>query len=383
MEIQIKQPILKSYEDYGCKLNHLSVKDLFQRYNEAGFLYPEKLQRLLPYMPEIAENWRRTLRGGELLNWVATYEDEARTFFGAVSVWRSTHRGWIVQHLISNGSPLASRAVMLAGLAVRINDSPDNSLQNWFQPTNKFANKIFGSMSNSLERDTSSLGSYSYVYVPILKSNFDSKDVLVRQCNSKNQAECIEFVRSIRGDVYVAGEELNNEDLNLEAVDELYNLVGLRRYRRVFVAYLKNQHKPIGAAIAWRGPLGLNFSFIENRCDLLIAEDISEDEKQNAVIALLQKASQVYEDFPPQVIPVIVETQLDSLLIKLGGEVARCYSQSIWLRAGFESYYRHVEHFYERIIQANKRRGFNAGQVISEPTVNSYAKTQPGESVTP
>jgi hypothetical protein len=56
----------------------------------------------------------------------------------------------------------------------------------------------------------------------------------------------------------------------LNAVDELYRGVGLRRTRHVWLAYRANKEEPVGAAIAYRGPLGVNFSYLENRCDLLL-----------------------------------------------------------------------------------------------------------------
>jgi len=42
--------MLDSYEAYGCKVNAISVDELFRKYEQAGFLYPAKMQRLAPFM---------------------------------------------------------------------------------------------------------------------------------------------------------------------------------------------------------------------------------------------------------------------------------------------------------------------------------------------
>src|SRR5205814_8955322 len=78
--------------------------------------------------------------------------------------------------------------------------------------------------------------------------------------------EALSVIASVaRGSIYVAAEQLLT-DPELTEVDQLYREVGLRRSRRVWLAYREYKDEPIGAVIAYRGPLGLNFSYIENRC---------------------------------------------------------------------------------------------------------------------
>jgi hypothetical protein len=50
----------------------------------------------------------------------------------------------------------------------------------------------------------------------------------------------------------------------------VYRALGLRRYRRIWLAMMDGHDAPVGAAIAYRGPLGFNLSFLENRCDVLL-----------------------------------------------------------------------------------------------------------------
>jgi len=97
---------------YGVQVNAIPVSELFALYERTGFLYPDKAARLTPHIEQVRENWRRMLRGGESLLYVLTAGDEERGR-ASLAVWRTTHKGWMSQHLVSESNPYASRAVML------------------------------------------------------------------------------------------------------------------------------------------------------------------------------------------------------------------------------------------------------------------------------
>src|SRR5438132_607146 len=114
---------------YGVKVNGLLVNELFALYERTGFLYPAKAARLTPCLERVRANWRRMLRGGESLLYVLTAGDEERGQ-ASLAVWRTTHQGWMSQHLVSENNPYASRAVMLAAAAASILKGVDESAQN-------------------------------------------------------------------------------------------------------------------------------------------------------------------------------------------------------------------------------------------------------------
>src|SRR6202022_3207993 len=120
-----------------------------------------------------------------------------------------------------------------------------------------------------------------------------------------------------RGSIYVMAEELK-QDAEFDAVDELYRRVGLRRTRQIWLAYRANKEEPIGAVIAYRGPLGVNFSYLENRCDLLLHPTLPEAEVSEAAAALLTASAEAYRDFELEEIPVIAEELATHVLYKLG-----------------------------------------------------------------
>jgi len=166
----------------------------------------------------------------------------------------------------------------------------------------------------------------------------------------------------VRGSVFVTAEELDQDDLLLCAVDELYRKVGLRRYRRIVTASLSGRREPSGAAIIWRGPLGFNFSFLENRCDLLLDPTATDEEAHAIVSTLIGAAALEYADFPPRAIPIVADTRSSAIVQGLGGEFIRRYAQSIWLKDGYVGWYRHVEKFYEHVMRREACKATNAAR---------------------
>jgi hypothetical protein len=353
------------YEAYRCRVNDVTPEALFARYSEAGFLYEAKLARLKPFMPAITENWRKALRAGELVHWVATFDQPNLGAWASISSWRSTHRGWNTQHLVGIGGPTGSRAVMLAGQAVRIRDGFDAAHQNWFRPDNRFPNRLFGSIVDSVGQELAVVVPHQMLSIPVNRARFLTSHLPVRAQEQPEEVGVHSLAVATRGAVFASAEELDHEDLLLEQVDDLYAMVGLRRYRRIFVAW---EHDiPLGAAIVWRGPLGFNFSFLENRCDLLFAPGLPFWRRQAVARALLARAATCYRDFEPAEIPIVVLGIDGSVVAAVGATPIRHYTQSIWLKDAFELMYGHFAHFYRRLERATSRAGVVAVPTLSTP----------------
>ncbi len=356
-EIVDKLPRLSElHASYGVRVNEISVSDLFALYERTGFLYPEKAARLTPHIEQVRENWRRMLLGGDSILYVLTAGDEERGQ-ASLAVWRTTYTGWVSQHLVSENNPYASRAVMLDGSAASILKGVDGSHQNWFRPENRFPARVFGSMVQTIGESHSSVQRHAYFFVP-KKMSLNSPDGIRSVAYTpSHQAALCAIASAARGSVYVTAEELK-EDVELKAIDELYRRVGLRRTRQVWLAFKGTREEPVGAAFAYRGPLGLNFSYLENRCDLLLHPTLPESEALGVVASLLKASATAYADFELNEIPVITDQIAVPALHKLGLEFVRHYCQGIWLKEGQPRFYRHVDRFYTRLlVRASKHSG--------------------------
>lgn len=337
---------------YGVEVNSIAVDELFELYERTGFLYPDKAARLLPYLDKVKENWRRMLDAGESLLYVLTAGDQ-REGRAALAVFRTTHRGWTYQHLVSEDNPFASRAVMLAAEAAMILKGSDESAQNWFRPENRFPARVFGSMIQAIGGSLSSGQNHAYFGLPRKLSLPSDSGIRIVSCDAANNKDLCSLAEITRGHVYVCAEELAT-DVSLKSLDLLYRRVGLRRTRQVWLAYRQNQ--PVGAAMAYRGPLGLNFSFLENRCDLLLAPDLSEPELQRVASGLLGAAVTAYDTFELDFVPLVAGEFAIPVLLNLGAQFVRHYCQCIWLKGGYPRSYRHVDSFYSKVLDRAKKR---------------------------
>ena len=341
------------HTSYEVQVNALSINQLFALYERTGFLYPGKAARLTPHLGQVRENWRRMLRGGESLLYVVSAGNE-KSGRASIAVWRTTPHGWMSQHLVSENNPLGSRAVMLAGTAASILRGVDESYQNWFRPENRFPSRVFGSMVQTIGPAHSSVQQHMYFALSRrLALPLESGIRVVPYDPSHKEALCA-IAQASRGPIYVTAEDLAG-DVELRAVDELYRSVGLRRTRQVWLAYPENGNEPIGAALAYRGPLGANFSYLENRCDLLLHAGLADRDVSEVVISLLGAASTAYQDFELDAIPVIADPVASVVLIQLGAEYLRDYCQGIWLKDGNLRFYRHIDGFYSRLLARSEK----------------------------
>src|ERR1700686_3379501 len=293
------------YDTYGVQVNALPVDEIFALYERTGFLYPDKAARLLPHLEQVKNNWRRMLKGGDSLLYVLTAGDQKHGR-ASIAVWRTARNGWTSQHLVSENNPYASRAVMLSGSAASFLKATDESHQNWFRPENRFPSRVFGSMVQTIGESFSSVQRHMYFALPRKLALPAQKGIRAVPYTPSHKEALCSIATAARGSVYVTAEELR-EDVEFKSVDELYRSAGLRRTRRVWLAYRDYKDEPIGAAIAYRGPLGVNFSYIENRCDLLLHPTLPEADAVDVVAALLRASSSAYEDFELDTIPVIAE----------------------------------------------------------------------------
>jgi len=118
--------------------------------------------------------------------------------------------------------------------------------------------------------------------------------------------------------------------------------------------------------MVYRGPLGVNFSYLENRCDLLLHPTLPESEVSEVASSLLSASSAAYKDFELDEIPVIAEEMATHVLFKLGAEFLRHYCQGIWLKNGHPRFYRHVEGFYSKLLTRLEKCELQAAVVGQE-----------------
>ena len=346
-------PPTSCFERLGCEVNRLSTDELFQRYMQTGFLYADKLERLAPFTQEILENWRRAAASPDGLLRVVTYAGARERSWASLASWRHTLSAWCTQHLVSRGDPVASRAVLLAEQQAMIEDPEHRSSQNWFRPGNRLPQRVFGSIIGQLGIERACANPLTAFEVPLLLRDAPGPST-VTPVSAATQRELNDLATQLRGRAYTAAEGLDEADFELAGLDQLYRRVGLFRYRRGWLAH--HQGALVAALIAYRGPLGLNYSFIENRADLLVAAACPPELIVPITRQLVAAVSEVYSDFRPGYVPLFVDERCAPLLSTAGLDPIRAYCQTIYLRPSYAQYLEHLESTFARVAARAERQ---------------------------
>lgn len=344
---------MSCFERFGCEVNRLSIDELFQRYMQTGFLYPDKLDRLAPFTQEILDNWRRAAASPDGLLRVVTYTGARERSWASLASWRHTSSAWCTQHLVSRGDPLASRAVLLAEQQAMIEDPTHRSSQNWFRPSNRLPQRVFGAIVRQLGEERACANPLTMLEVPV-SSQPAAGPALVTRVSTANQPALHALAAELRGLPFTVAEGLDEDDFELAELDQLYRRVGLFRYRRGWLAH--HDGELLAALVAYRGPLGLNYSFIENRADLLIAPGCAAEQIVPVTRQLVAAASEVYSDFRPGYVPLFVDERCAPLLSAAGLHDIRAYCQAIHLRPSYARYFEHIESTFARVAARAERR---------------------------
>ncbi|MEM6802327.1 MAG: hypothetical protein AAF696_13040 [Bacteroidota bacterium] len=357
----------QTFEDFKVSFNKLQVQDLFQKYEEMGFIYAAKKALLAPHWQEISQNWEKLRECGEDFLWILGNDQDKSSNFASVTAWKQSNYGMHAQHLVSNGNPFLSLRVMLAAqykAEHHYGQDEVRSSQNWFRPNNRYAYRVFASMYEKLGARKAGLRLFQYYKLklahirPIIDSRYEAEEV------RNIDPEFIAFVEKQYGYAFVKAEELDEEDICLEKMDRTFQKKGLRRYRKVFKLREKRTGKIKAALIINRAPLGINFSFLENRAYYILDKDMPLNEKNEVLVEMNFHAKAHYEDISIGAIPIVTDPEHATAIQKQDAVLIREYMQSIWLREGFSQWFEHIDSFLRK-IESRLNHEMKPGKVAS------------------
>lgn len=336
------------------KINMLTtdIDGLFEKYEAIGFLYPAKKRLLKPHFTKITANWKNLCHSREKLLWALALTDQkTEKNYASISVWKQSNFGLFAQHLVSSGNPFLSLKVMLQAQHIaefNFTEQQVKSSQNWFRPNNRYAYRVFASMFEKLGAEKASLIRFQYLHLPLEQIVGKPDGFSVEDVTGKDK-ELIEFVKGQYGNVFVRAEELDQEDIQLRNMNKILEQYQLNICRNVFKIRCKKSEKVIGAVVANRAPLGLNFSFLENRSYYILDKNLSPAQRTAVIQNINCTLKSVYQGFPLKTIPIVTDLVTSEALKSLGANHLREYMQSIWLREGFRQWYEHIQSFLKRI----------------------------------
>ncbi len=343
---------LLDWRNHGCRINAISFEEILKRYEQLGFLYPAKQEHLAPYMSTVEDNWVRTVGAGQDLRRIVTFNSDDGRRWASVDTWRSTEGTWVIQHLVSNGGG-GSRAAIITAVVRFLADEEFVAAESWFRPSNPFPERVLGGSMRAVDEGQATRTDWAYLAV---RRDHVKKSRLTTVEAGTATPELLQFVGRNCGQVYLQAAALVEDPL-LELVNVRYRAVGLQRFRRIWLCRVASG-ACVGIALVHRGPLGLNLSFLENRCDLILDATVQAEDAPEICSALLHAALDAYADFPPAFIPTLVSGSFAGAVVDIGGTLLRTYAHMAWLGAGIPR----LASFFDAVIRPGGRRLLRAGR---------------------
>ncbi|PHN01561.1 hypothetical protein [Flavilitoribacter nigricans] len=334
--------------------NQCSIERVFAKYEAVGFLYPAKKKLLAPHLPKITDHWRLLANSRERLLWILSANDRKKEpNFASISLWKQSNYGMFAQHLVSTGNPHLSLRIMLEAQFIfehQFTEEEVRASQNWFRPNNRYAYRVFASMFEKLGDRKSALLHHHYLHLPLTATPVRPQNggYTVEEVAGLDP-ELSRFVKNQYGEVFVRAEELDQPDIELRQIGRVFQRYGLQRFRKVWKVRDSRSGQIVACSIANRAPLGLNFSFLENRAYYILDQDLDGGQRASVLRALHHRIAETYRDIRIGVVPIVTDCRTAEVLTTQGAVKIREYVQSIWLREGFRQWYDHINSFLQRI----------------------------------
>jgi hypothetical protein len=221
----------------------VSFEDLWDFFVRTKFMYPDKMQKLRPLLPQIRQTFdSATARSNRVFKSVAFMRDQEMV--GYASGLRAYRNTWMNQHLAASAGGRGGR---LLNFGVYFSQNVDlEYCKIFYRPENRWPARVFGGFARNIsDPQISDLRLFSYFTLPTdsdLIPAVPGIEVVEADADQLAIAERY-FVAKERGLILKAN-DLSRGGLQLSELDREFAEIGLQRRRRVLFA--SDRGVPVG-----------------------------------------------------------------------------------------------------------------------------------------
>jgi hypothetical protein len=323
----------------------LSFQELWRFFTETGFLYPEKLERLQPVLPQIEATLTRLL---DTPNDVCkTLVFRRQNLLGHLSAVRAYPHTWIVQHLATRkegAGRLAAARMLNLGITDYSEQLPQMEwLRVYFRPNNKWPARVFGRFARRVgDPSVCELRTLAYLVSGTKRTPLVVPGIDLRRGRPADARWIEQYFVDQGRTLAVRAEDLSSpEGLELLEVQHRYARLGLMRRREVWVA--ERAGRPVGFALAEISSLGLNLSELTNAFTVHL---IDREPEVHAV--LLEAMRDRYRSLGRVNAVALAEPDEARLFTARGFTQTKEYSSWTGHRSLYRRYYEYILRLFER-----------------------------------
>jgi len=287
---------------------NIDLDALWEFFFEAGFVYPEKYTHISEQKDKFKELYKKLYNESPEISRHVIYQDKGK-IYGHVSMFRYYQNTWLMHHHAAvKSSQNKAGLVVMEHILQYINEyhtipsASMNYIACYFNPKNRFANRVFGGASKSLKNiQKSSLDTFAYFHhepekdpvdfdAPWVFTETDSDDLHILGYWYKQQS----------GGLLIDGLDLTPEAAIIDEATNLeYQKTGFKRARKLYS--LKRNDELIAVFIQNCSDLGMNMSELTNCIQLFIL-----DTRQLTRKLILNSLSHIAGHYDQDEIPILL-----------------------------------------------------------------------------
>lgn len=281
----------------GVKIaRDVTFEEIWTLFQDSGFLYPEKIARLAPVLPEIKHTVRTLLQeNGHLMATVALREEQ--TLEAHMNILRWYDKTWIVQHLAAlplSARTMSASARLTLGFTFYGRLRPDIVWSKmYFRPNNPWPARVFGGYAKRIDDPaTSDLRTFHYLVAPTsAPAPSLTGEIEVRNATAADAA-LIETWFTARGrSAEVQANQLQASCSALATISQAYDRAGLLRRREALMA--ERNGRVTGFALLEMASLGMNFSELTNAFTVHLLDETDTETRRTLVEAAKRRYAEL------------------------------------------------------------------------------------------
>ncbi|MGQ0505681.1 MAG: PilZ domain-containing protein [Myxococcaceae bacterium] len=324
--------------------NGVPFAELWSFFRETGFLYPEKLERLRPVLPQIEATLTALLSKPNDIFKALVFRNTQ--LLGHLSALRAYPQTWIVQHLATRhegAGRLAAARMLNLGITDYSEQLPQMEwLRVYFRPNNRWPARVFGRFARRVnDPSVCDLRTFAYLVGSTAPSEVSAPGIEVRRAEPVDARWIEQHFVEVGRTLEVRAADLNFTGLELSKVSRRYAQLGLTRRREVWVA--QRAGRPIAFALVQISSLGLNFSELTNAVSLHFLE---RDDAAGA--ALLEVAKSRHRELGREGCVALGDAADVPLFTSLGWAQTKEYTCWTGHRSLYRRYYEYILRLFER-----------------------------------
>jgi hypothetical protein len=298
---------------------HIGFRELWELFQDSGFLYPEKMDRLQHDLPEIERTITRLIAAnGSLINTIGWRRGGRLS--GHVCALRAYRSTWMFQHLAARRRDLGTSSRMSHAITYLARLRADVEwIKMSFRPNNRFPSKAYGSYARLIADPwTSDLRTFYYMTAGLVETSNVPPGVEVRVAEDSDLPFVAEWFTILGRIPELMANDLCPWEARLQTIEKEFAAIGLERHREIFVS--ERHGRSTGFALLEISSRGMNLSGFTNAFTVHVMED-----DPDSKIALIIRARDRCRELNQREVIALAEESDVSAFQALGFEKSKEY----------------------------------------------------------